>query len=129
MTYCNLPLTSVATLTLALSDQIGRKITSGATATYMDSDGKPIVSITSTTPSSWDNSLHWWSHSHHATSTLRPDDAKRATMAEVRAMNCETAKIPVILERRYEPMSLMPHGGGSAYFLYSFERDVVLQCK
>ncbi len=127
--YCSLPLTSVATLTLILTDQAGRKVTSGAAANFLDSDGKLIVSITSTTPSSWDNRLQWWSHSSHETSTLRPGDAKRAALAEVVVMNCETAKVPVVLERRYVSMSPMPHGAGPAYFHYSFEQDVILQCK
>ena len=126
--YCSLPVTSVAVLTLTLSDQTGRKIVADAAATYRDADGAPIVSITFETPSSWDNNLHWWSHSQHATSTLRPDDAKRAASVEISAKGCETATILVALERHYEALSFAPHGGGAAYFIYRFDRDVVLQC-
>ena len=128
MGYCSLPLTSVAVLTVTVSDQTGRKIEADATATYRDADGAPIVSITSETPSSWDNNLHWWSHSQHSTSTLRPDDAKRAVEVEVTAQGCEAARVPVALERHYEALSFAPHGGGAAYFIYRFDRDVVLQC-
>jgi hypothetical protein len=128
MAYCSLPLTSVAVLTVALSDQAGRKIEADAAATYFDADGAPILRITFETPSSWDNNLHWWSHSEHRTSTLRPADAKRAATAEVTAKGCAAARIPVALERHYEPLSFAPHGGGAAYFIYSFDREVVLQC-
>jgi hypothetical protein len=128
MAYCSLPLTSVAVLTITLSDQTGGTIEADAAATYLDADGAAIVSITSEMPSSWDNNLHWWSHSKHATSTLRPADAKRAVAVEITAKGCETARIPVALERHYEALSFAPHGGGAAYFIYEFERDVVLQC-
>lgn len=127
--YCSLPLTSVAVLTLTLTDQTGRKIGAGAAATYRDAEGAPIVSITFETPSSWVNNLHWWSHSQHRTSTLRPEDARRAVAVEISAEGCETATIPVALERHYEALSFSPHGGGAAYFIYSFDRDVVLQCR
>jgi hypothetical protein len=126
--YCSLPLTSVAVLTVTVSDQTGREIEAGAVATYLDANGAGIIRITSDTPSSWGNNLHWWSHSRHATSTLRPDDAKRAATVEVTAEGCEGASIPVVLERQYEPLSFAPHGGGAAYFIYSFEREVVLVC-
>jgi hypothetical protein len=126
--YCSLPLTSVAVLTVTLTDQTGRKIDADATATFFDADGEAIVTITSEMPSSWDNNLHWWSHSKHRTSTLRPEDAKRAVEVEVTAKGCEEVKVPVALERQYEPLSFAPHGGGAAYFIYRFDRDVVLQC-
>ena len=128
MGYCSLPLTSVALLTVTVSDQTDLKIEADATATHRDADGSPIVSITFETPSSWGNNLHWWSHSQHSTSTLRPDDAKRAVEAEVTAQGCEAARVPVALERHYEALSFAPHGGGAAYFIYRFDRDVVLQC-
>jgi hypothetical protein len=128
MAYCSLPLTSVAVLTLTLSDQTGAKIEADAAATYRDADGAPIVTITSEMPSSWDNNLHWWSHSQHTTSTLRPDDARRAVTVEVTAKGCEAGTVPVELVRHYEALSFAPHGGGSAYFIYRFEREVVLQC-
>ena len=128
MGYCSLPLTSVAILTITLSGQTGRKIEADATATYRDADGAPIVNITFETPSSWDNNLHWWSHSKHRTSTLRPDDAKRAVEVEISAKDCETETILVALERHYEALSFAPHGGGAAYFIYRFDRDVVLRC-
>ena len=126
--YCSLPLTSVAVLTVTVSDQTGREIEAGAVATYLEANGAEIIRITSETPSSWGNNLHWWSHSRHATSALRPDDAKQAATVEVTAKGCESASIPVALERRYEPVSFEPHGGGAAYFIYNFERDVVLVC-
>ena len=128
MAYCSLPLNSVAVLTLTLSDQTGAKIEADATATYRDADGAPIVTITSEMPASWDNNLHWWSHTQHSTSTLRPDDARRAATVEVAAKGCEAVTVPVELVRHYEALSLSPHGGGAAYFIYRFERDVVLQC-
>ena len=125
--YFSLPLTSVAVLTTTLSDQTGRKITADATATYLDGPGNPIVSITFGLPS-WDNNLHWWAHSRHPASTMRPDDAKRAASVRIEAKGCEATSIPVVLERSYEPPSPMPHGGGAAYFIYRFERAVVLRC-
>jgi len=128
MAYCSLPLSSVAVLTLTLSDQTGAKIEADAAATYRDADGAPIVTITFETPSSWDNQLHWWSHSQHTTSPLGPEDAKRAATVEITAKGCETVTLPVALEWGYEPMSFAPHGGSEAYFAYRFDRDVVLQC-
>ncbi len=125
--YFSLPLTSVAILTVTLTDQTGRKITADATATYLDGTGSPIVNIAFGLPS-WDNNLHWWAHSRHATSTLRPEDAKRAAAVRIEAKGCEAVTIPVTLERSYEPLSLMPHGGGAAYFIYRFDRNVILRC-
>ena len=125
--YVSLPLISVAVLTVTLTDQNGGKITADATATYLDGGGKAIVTIAFGLPS-WDNNLHWWSHSRHAESKLRPDDAKRAVSVRIEAKGCETVTIPVNLERSYEPPSPMPHGGGAAYFIYRFDRSVVLQC-
>ena len=126
--YASLPLTTVAVLTLTLVDQTNRKITNDAEAIYLDGNQVPIVSIKFQSPSSWDNNLHWWSHSHHPTSTLRPESAKQAVWVEITAKDCETVRLPVSLARIYEPPSIMPHGGGTAYFIYSFEKTVVLQC-
>ena len=125
--YFSLPLTSVAVLTVTLTDQTGRKITADATATYLDGIGSPIVSIAFGLPS-WDNNLHWWAHSRHPASKMRPDDAKRAAAVRIEAKSCETATIPVTLERNYEPFNLMPHGAGAAYFIYRFDGNVFLQC-
>lgn len=125
--YFSLPLTSVAVLTVTLTDQNGGKIKADATATYLDGGGNAIVTIAFGLPS-WDNNLHWWAHSRHPSSTLRPDDAKRAASVKIEAKGCEATSIPVVLERSYEPPSPMPHGGGAAYFIYRFDRSVVLQC-
>jgi hypothetical protein len=127
--YCSLPLTSVALLTVTVSDQDGRKISSDVTATYLDDAGAAIVTITPDTTGSWDNNLHWWAHSAHATSTLRPEDARRATSVVIEAAGCEAASLPVTLVRNYEPLSFAPHGGGAAYFIYEFEQSVVLHCR
>lgn len=126
--YCSLPLTSVATLTVSVSDQSGKKITSGATATFLDAHGAAITTVASGDAGSWDNSLHWWSHSHHATSRLRPSDARRAAAVRIAATGCEAVTLPVSLQRHYEPLSLMPHGGGPAYLLYTFQGTAVLLC-
>ena len=104
------------------------KITGEAAATFLDSAGTPIVKITPETRGSWDSNLHWWSHSSHPTSNLRPADAKRATSVLVEAKGCDAATLPVTLEQSYEAISLAPHGGGAAYFIYKFEKSVVLQC-
>lgn len=125
---CSLPLTSVAVLTVTLSDQNGDKITTDATATYLDAQDAPIIVITLATRGSWDNNLHWWSHSSHSTSKLRPDDAMRATTVQIEAKACDKAVFDVELDRSYEPLSFAPHGGGGAYFIYRFDREVVLQC-
>ena len=126
--YCSLPLTSVVLLTVTVTDQTGRKIEVGASSTYLDTEGQPIATVTSDTPSSWNNNLHWWVHSHHRTSTHRPADAKRAVEVAVTATGCNTERLPVVLERTYEPLSFAPHGGGPAYFIYRYDRDVVLNC-
>jgi hypothetical protein len=125
--FFSLPLTSVAVLTVTLTDQNGGKITADATATYLDGGGNAIVTIAFGLPS-WDNNLHWWAHSRHPASRLRPEDAKRAASVSIEAKGCETVTIPVSLERSYEPPSPMPHGGGAAYFIYRFERAVVVRC-
>lgn len=127
--YCSLPLRSVALLTIGLTDQGGRPIKAGGKATFLDAKGAEITSIASGEPGSWDNKLHWWAHSHHRTSRLRPDDAKRAVTVRVEATGCVQATAPVSLVRTYEPLSFAPHGGGPAYFIYRFERDLVLTCQ
>lgn len=126
--FCSLPLTSVAVLTLTLIDQVGREITAGAEARYLDDQGREIIKISFDAPSSWDNNLHWWAQSEHRQSLLRPEDARRARTVEVTTKNCEPIRLPVNLERVYEPLSFAPHGGGSAYFIYRFQQDVVMQC-
>ena len=124
-----LPLTSVAVLTITVLDQDNQKMTANATATFLDQYGKSIVKISSKTPGSWDNNLHWWTHSSHSTSKLRPTDAMRATSVLIEANECDAAILPIKLNRTYEPMSIAPHGGGAAYFIYKFDRTVVLQCR
>lgn len=126
--YCSLPLTSVALLTVTVIDQTGRGIETGAAATYFDAAGQAIVAITSDTPSSWGNNLHWWAHSRHATSLLRPADARRAVAVDITAPGCDTQRLPVALTRSYEALSVSPHGGGAAYFIYRFDRQAVLHC-
>ncbi len=126
--YCSLPLTSVAVLTVTLTDQTGGKIELGASATFLDAEGSPIATITFETPSSWSNNLHWWAHSDHPASTWRPADARRVATVEIAAKGCETVQLPVVLQRHYEPLSFAPHGGGPAYFIYRYNRSVVLQC-
>lgn len=127
--YLSLPLTSVAVLTVTASDQNGQKVTSHAAATYFDAQGTPIAKITPHTKGSWDNNLHWWTHSSHSASNLKPADAKRVASVKVEALDCDALTLPVTLERSYEPMGITPHGGGPAYFIYRFERSVVLQCR
>lgn len=126
--YCSLPLSSVAVLTVTVTDQTGRGIEAGASSTYLDAAGQPIATVTSETPSSWGNNLHWWVHSHHPTSLLRPADARRAVAVEVTAPGCATQRLPVALERSYEALSFAPHGGGPAYLIYSYDRQVDLDC-
>jgi len=126
--YCSLPLSSVALLTVTVTDQTGRGIEAGAASTYLDAAGQPIITVTSDTPSSWGNNLHWWAHSHHPTSLLRPADARRAVEVEVTARGCTPARAPVALVRSYEALSFAPHGGGPAYSIYRYDRQVALQC-
>jgi hypothetical protein len=125
----SLPLTSVAVLTITVLNQNEQKMTANVTATFLDHHDKPIVEITSKTPGSWDNNLHWWTHSSHSTSKLRPADAMRAASALIQASDCEAATLPIKLKRTYEPMSIAPHGGGAAYFIYKFDQSVILQCR
>jgi len=126
--YCSLPLTSVAVLTVTITDESGRGIAAGSTASYLDAEGGVIATITPETPGSWDNNLHWWVHSSHPTSTLRPKDALRAVAVEIGSPGCAPARLPVVLERDYEPPSLAPHGGGPAHFIYRYDAEVVLDC-
>jgi len=125
----SLPLTSVAVLTVTVLDQNNQKMTANVTATFLDHHGKPIVKITSKTLGSWENNLHWWTHSSHSTSKLRPADAMRATSVLIEANDCGAATLPIKLKRTYEPMSIAPHGGGAAYFIYKFDQSAVLQCR
>jgi hypothetical protein len=124
----SLPLTSVATLTVVVTDQRAAKIKKDAAVTFLDADGKPITTVRTGDRGSWDNSLHWWTHSERPMNTLTPRDAQRATAARVEARNCESVSIPVRLVRRYEWPSLMPHGAGPAYFHYDFSQAVTLRC-
>ncbi len=124
-----LPLTSVAVLTISVFDQNNRKMTSNVTATFLDRRGEHIVRITSKTPGSWDNNLHWWTHSSHATSKLRPADARRTASVLIEADDCNSTTLPINLTRNYEPMSIAPHGGGAAYFIYKFDQSVNLKCR
>ena len=124
-----LPLTSVAVLTISVFDQNNRKMTSNVTATFLDRRGEHIVRITSKTPGSWDNNLHWWTHSSHATSKLRPADARRTASVLIEADDCNSTTLPINLTRTYEPMSIAPHGGGAAYFIYKFDQSVNLKCR
>lgn len=126
--FCSLPLTTVALLTVSVTDQHGARIMAGATATYLDAAGKPIVTISSGDPQSWDNNLHWWAHSSHRTSILRPADAKRAVAVEVAAEGCTSIRLPVALARQYEPLSFAPHGGGPAYLIYRYDAEAPLTC-
>ena len=95
----SLPLTSVAVLTITVLDQNNQKMTANVTATFLDRHGKPIVNITSKTPGSWDNNLHWWTHSSHSTSKLRPTDAMRAASVLIQASDCDAATLPIKLKR------------------------------
>jgi hypothetical protein len=127
--YCSLPLTQVAALTVAVYDDRSRAITGNMEAVFLDDAGREIQRITPKTPGSWDNRLHWWSHSSHDTSLLRPTDARRARTVTVSAEGCESASLPVTLQWSYEPISLFPHGSGAAFLFYQFERDIVLKCR
>jgi hypothetical protein len=126
--YCALPLTSVSVITIALEDGSGKQITENAMATFQDADGKAIVEIALGAPPSWSNNIHWWAHSSNAESTLRPEDARRATRAMVSAQGCAPLVLPIDLQRQYVPPSLSPHGGGRAYMLYEFTGTVRLDC-
>ena len=126
--YCALPLTSVSAITLVLENQGGKKIVSNARAAFLDVDGWEIVEIDLGEPPSWDNNIHWWAHSSHETSKLRPEDARRARSAVVSAQGCAPITLPIKLDGRYVPPSLSPHGGGRAYMLYEFNGTARLDC-
>ena len=126
--YCSLPLKSVAVLTVTVVDQDNKKLSKGAKAIYSSSDGTSLVEITSETPGSWDNNLHWWAHSSHKKSLLRPEDARKAASVRIEAQGCEPVHLPVSLNRKYEPLSFEFHGGGPAYLIYRFDAQVKLKC-
>jgi hypothetical protein len=126
--YCALPLTSVSAITVALESQGGRKIVSNARAAFLDADGREIVEIALGEPPSWHNNIHWWAHSSHETSKLRPEDARRARSAVISAEGCAPLSLPIELAGRYVPPSLSPHGGGRAYMLYEFNGTARLDC-
>jgi hypothetical protein len=126
--YCALPLTSVSSVTIALEDQNGRKITANARASFLDSNGRAIVEVVLGELPSWDNNIHWWAHSSHETSKLRPEDARRAKSVVISAQECAPFTLPIELQGQYVPPSLSPHGGGRAYMLYEFSETARLNC-
>ena len=126
--YCALPLTSVSAITIAVEDEKGGKITANAVASFLYSDGRAILDVALGELPSWDNNIHWWAHSSHETSKLRPEDARRARSALISAEGCAPLKLPVELQSEYVPPSLMPHGGGRAYMLYDFTGTARLNC-
>lgn len=126
--YCALPLTTVSAITLTLEDEQGGKVAGPARALFLDADGREIVAIALGEQPSWDNNIHWWAHSSHEFSRLRPDDARRARSARIEAAGCAPQTVPVELTGSYVPPSPMPHGGGRAYMLYEFTRTVRLDC-
>jgi hypothetical protein len=126
--YCALPLTSVSAITLALENQGGRKIVSNARAAFLDVDGHEIVEVALGELPSWDNNIHWWAHSSHEASKLRPEDARRARSVVISAQGCAPLTLPIKLDGRYIPPSLSPHGGGRAYMLYEFNGTARLDC-
>lgn len=126
--YCALPLRSVSTITLTLVDQDGTPIETNAHARFRDAENRDIVDIALGRLPSWQNNIHWWAHSDHEASTLRPDDARRARSALVEAAGCAPVTLPIALAGTYVPPSPMPHGGGSAYMLYEFAATVRLEC-
>ena len=118
--YCALPLTSVSSVTIALEDQNGKKITGSALASFLDVDGRAIVDIALGELPSWDNNIHWWAHNSSEESKLRPEDARRARSVLVTAQDCAPLTLPIELHGQYVPPSVMPHGAGPAYMLYEF---------
>ena len=126
--YCGLPLTSVSAITLTLENRQGGKIAGPAQALFLDADGREIVAIAVGEQPSWDNNIHWWAHSSHESSRLRPDDARRARSVRIEADGCAAQTVPVNLVGSYMPPSVMPHGGGRAYMLYEFSTIVRLEC-
>lgn len=126
--YCALPLTSVSSITIALENQKGERITANAQASFLDADGRTIVEVALGALPSWDNNIHWWAHSSLEGSTLRPEDARRAGSAVISAQGCAPLALPIRLQGRYVPPSLSPHGGGRAYMLYEFNETAQLDC-
>jgi hypothetical protein len=126
--YCALPLTSVSAITIALEDQNGRKITANAVASFLDADGREIVDVALGALPSWDNNIHWWAHSSHQDSKLRPEDARRAKSVTIAAQGCAPLTLSIKLKGQYVPPSLSPHGGGRAYMLYEFSETARLDC-
>jgi hypothetical protein len=126
--YCALPLTSVSAITIAVEDQNGGRITANARASFLDADGRAIVEVALGELPSWDNNIHWWAHSSHAESKLRPEDARRAASAVISAQGCAPLTLPIALHGRYVPPSLSPHGGCRAYMLYEFNGTARLVC-
>ncbi len=129
LVFFSLPLTSVATLTITVFDQDHQKITTDINATYFDRDGNEIIEITPQTRGSWDNNLHWWTHSSHQTSMMRPQAGLRATSTQIKAKGCKSTTISVTRNRQYQPLRFSLHGGGTAYLIYNFKQTVVLNCK
>ena len=126
--YCALPLTSVSAITITLEDERGEPIAGNARASFLDGEGRKIVDVVLGELPSWDNNIHWWAHSSHEASLLRPEDARRAESALIEAEGCAPLTLPVELDGSYVPPSIMPHGGGRAYMLYEFSQTVRLEC-
>ncbi len=126
--YCALPMTSVATMTITVTDQNDLPITENAAATFLDAQEREITVVALGALPSWSNNIHWWTHSSDARSHLRPDDVRRTVKIRVDAGDCEPQIIEAALTEDYVAPSLMPHGGGAAFMYYTFARKVRMQC-
>ena len=127
--FFSIPLSSVAMLEITVVDQNGRKITDGLNATYFDDKKTAIVKITSKTRGSWENNLLWWTSSKHGNGKTTPADALRTTLVRIDAKDCKSISIPISLNRTYVPISISPHSGGAAHFIYRFDKSATLQCE
>jgi hypothetical protein len=124
--WCSIPMKTVVSIIIHLEDEAGVPLAREASAAFLDAEGKTIISIEGDRGFHW---IHWWASSEFPEqSKLTPDDAKKARRAVVTAKGCESAETPIELERIYEGLSFMPHGGGPAYMYYKLEKTLRLKC-
>jgi len=128
--YCALPLTSVVSIIIHLTDQNGKPVQSKSTGKFLDGAGKTVTEIEGKRFVMEDFAIQWWASSRYPQqSHLTPDDALRVKSVEIAAEGCKPQSLPVTLTQEYNGLSFMPHGGGPAYMYYTFEPTVKLECR
>lgn len=129
LAYCAIPWTSVVSMEISVQDQDGYPL-SGAEASFLDAKGKAIGKIAGKAWVGGEQHVTWWTSSHYPDkSFMRPQDALSAKVAMISAPDCDTYRLPIVLEKKFESLSFEPHGGGPAYNYYRFDPAVKMTCR